>query len=304
MTIEQLQYICTVAKMHSITTAAEELFVTQQTISKAINKLEKELDVKLLNRSHKGVTLTLEGEAFVEKAEEIVEKIEALYCMMRPDKFVPEPEGKLVVNMASYVSALIGTGLLTTYHKKYKKVQFKISERLTADILTDLLDDSIEGLCLISAVDGEVGLGLLEEYSDAIDIQLLYEDELQVYVSPKSRLAQKTEVNIKDLEGLYAGYGFTPGTAYILEKRYGTSMEAFTNSTNVALIGQAVMDEVAFGILTKAIAKIDAFYKDFVMLSLDDHPTVQVCLIKHKNYKISELEEHFIGEVKKQFVLV
>lgn len=82
MTIEQLQYICMVAKMHSITNAAEELFVTQQTISKAMNKLEKELDVKLLNRSHKGVTLTPEGALFVDEAKEIVEKIDALYDMI------------------------------------------------------------------------------------------------------------------------------------------------------------------------------------------------------------------------------
>lgn len=53
MNIEQLQYICMVAQTHSITTAAEQLYVTQQTISKAINKLETELEVRLLNRSHR-----------------------------------------------------------------------------------------------------------------------------------------------------------------------------------------------------------------------------------------------------------
>lgn len=301
MTIEQLQYICMVAKMHSITNAAEELFVTQQTISKAMNKLEKELDVKLLNRSHKGVTLTPEGALFVDEAKEIVEKIDALYDMICPDAHEKELEGQLVVTMASYVSALIGTGLLTTYHKKYKKVQLKISEKLTVDIVTELIDGAIEGVCLISSVDGDIGLGSLKEYSDSIDMKVLYEDELQVYVSPKSRLAQKNEVSLDDLEGLYAGYGFTPGTAYILKNRYGTVMEAFTNSTNVSLIGQAVMDEVAFGISTKAIAKTDPFYKDFVMLSIDDHPKVQVCLIKRKDYEMTELEVVFLNEVNRLF---
>ena len=46
--IEQLQYVCMVAKTNSITVAAENLYVTQQTISKAINKLESELGVVLM----------------------------------------------------------------------------------------------------------------------------------------------------------------------------------------------------------------------------------------------------------------
>lgn len=298
MTIEQLQYICMVAKMHSITTAAEQLFVTQQTISKAMNKLEKELDVKLLNRSHKGVNLTPEGEIFVEKAQEIIEKIEYTMC---PDEYIPELEGELLVNMASYVSAVLGTSLLTTYHKKYPKVQFKISEGLTADILSDVLDDSIKGLSLVSAVDDDTGLGNLSEYHDLIDTKILYEDELLVYVSPKSRLANKQEISFKDLEGLYAGYGFTPGIAYVLKNRYGIAMEAFTNSNNVSLIGQAVKDEVAFGIATRAIANLDSFYNDFVMLSLNDHPKVQVSLVKRKGYELSELETVFVDEVSKLF---
>lgn len=301
MTIEQLQYICMVAKMHSITTAAEQLFVTQQTISKAMNKLEKELGVKLLNRSHKGVSLTPDGEIFVERAQEIVEKIDALYYTMCPDEYIPELEGELLVNMASYVSAVLGTSLLTTYHKKYPKVSFKISESLTADILSDLLDDSIKGLSLVSAVDDDTGLGNLSEYSDALDTEILYEDELLIYVSPKSRLAHKQEISFKDLEGLYAGFGFTPGTAYILKNRYGIEMETFTNSNNVSLIGQAVKDEVAFGIVTRAIAKMDAFYNDFVMLSLNDHPKVQVSLVKRKGYELSELETVFVDEVSKLF---
>lgn len=301
MTIEQLQYICMVAKMHSITTAAEQLFVTQQTISKAMNKLEKELGVKLLNRSHKGVRLTPEGEVFVEKAQEIVEKIDALYYTMCPDEYIPELEGELLVNMASYVSAVIGTSLLKTYHKKYPKVHFKVSESLTADILSDVLDDSIEGLGLVSAVDNDTGLGNLSDYHDAIDTEILYEDELLIYVSPKSRLANKSEISFKDLEGLYAGYGFTPGTAYVLKNRYGIAMETFTNSNNISLIGQAVKDEVAFGITTRAIAKMDSFYNNFVMLSLNDHPKVQVSLVKRKGYELSELEKVFVEEALKQF---
>ena len=45
MTLNQLEYFCAVCRYHSITRAAESLFVSQPTISTSIRNLEKELGV-------------------------------------------------------------------------------------------------------------------------------------------------------------------------------------------------------------------------------------------------------------------
>ena len=47
MNIEQLQYMCAISQHKSITKAAESLYVTQQTVSKAIHRLEKELGFQI-----------------------------------------------------------------------------------------------------------------------------------------------------------------------------------------------------------------------------------------------------------------
>ncbi|MEE0435704.1 MAG: LysR family transcriptional regulator [Peptococcaceae bacterium] len=298
MTIEQLQYICMVAKTHSITTAAEQLFVTQQTISKAMNKLETELDVKLLERSHKGVTLTHDGEKFVEQANEIVERFWMLYYSMKPDTYTPELEGEIILHMSNYVLETIGSTLLTNLHRKYPKIRLKISEKLTSDIIEGVLDTSDFGIGLISTIDGDTGIGDISDYEDEIAYSILYEDELQVFVSLKSKLAGKTEVSFKQLDGLYAGYGSTPGTSYIFERRYDVHTKIFTDSGNMNLISQAVLDEIAFGLVTKSIAVRDSYYKNFTMLSLNDHPKVQVCLIYSNNYKFNVLDEVVLEEVR------
>ena len=300
MNIEQLQYICMVAQTHSITTAAEQLYVTQQTISKAMNKLETELEVRLLNRSHKGVTLTPEGEVFVAQVIEIVERFQKLYNTMRPQTYTPQVEGTLSFYMVSYVFAKVGMEILAQFHKKYPKIHLEIAEKLTADILTILLEDKT-GVGLISTIDGETGWGFLNEYDDELAFQLLYEDELQIFVSKTSRLAKKTEINFKDLEGLFAGYGYTPGTFHVVERRYGIKTQSFTDSTNIAVVGQAVQDEIAFGVTTKGIAAGDAFYKDFILLSLDDHPTVQVHFLYSKQHQLSDLELILLKEMKDVF---
>lgn len=300
MNIEQLQYICMVAQTHSITTAAEQLYVTQQTISKAMNKLETELEVRLLNRSHKGVTLTPEGEVFVAQAIEIVERFQKLYNTMRPQTYTPQVEGTLSFYMVSYVFAKAGMEILSLFHKKYPKIHLEIAEKLTSDILTDLLENKT-GVGLISTVDEDTGCGLISDYEDELAFHLLYEDELQVFVSKNSRLSRKMEINFRELDGLFAGCGYLPGAFHIIERRYGLKIKAITDSSNVAIIGQTVQDEIGFGVTTKGIAMQDSFYKDFVLLSLDDHPKVQVYFLTSSNYVLTDLEDLLLKEMKKLF---
>ena len=68
MKIVQLQYFCAVTRLHSITKAAAELYVTQPAISSAIKELEKEFSINLFNRTKNHLTLTKEGELFYQKA--------------------------------------------------------------------------------------------------------------------------------------------------------------------------------------------------------------------------------------------
>ena len=75
MTLNQLRYFCTASRCHSITKAAEELYVTQPTISIAIRDLEIEFGVSLFQRKGNQLILTGEGETLYEKATYILQ-----YC--------------------------------------------------------------------------------------------------------------------------------------------------------------------------------------------------------------------------------
>ena len=75
MKIIQLEYFCAVSRYHSITQAAQKLFVTQPAISTAIKELEKEFSVNLFVRSKNHLTLTTEGEIFYQKAQELLQPL-------------------------------------------------------------------------------------------------------------------------------------------------------------------------------------------------------------------------------------
>ncbi|MBQ4117134.1 MAG: LysR family transcriptional regulator [Clostridia bacterium] len=73
MTIQQCNYVLTIAKAGSFNEAAKQLFIAQSTLSLSIKSLENELGIKIFERSGNGVFLTDDGSEFVKYARQIVE---------------------------------------------------------------------------------------------------------------------------------------------------------------------------------------------------------------------------------------
>lgn len=76
MEIRVLKYFLAVAREGSITRAANTLHLTQPTLTRQLQDLEKELGQKLLKRGKYQVTLTQEGMLLKKRAEEIIEMVE------------------------------------------------------------------------------------------------------------------------------------------------------------------------------------------------------------------------------------
>ena len=82
MNIQSLRYAVEISRTGSISQAAENLFMSQPSLSKSIHELEASLGVQLFRRTHRGMQPTPEGEDFLLRARAIlsqVEKIETLY---------------------------------------------------------------------------------------------------------------------------------------------------------------------------------------------------------------------------------
>lgn len=76
MDIRLLEYYLAVAKQGNITRAAEQLHVTQPTISRQLMDLEEHVGTPLMIRGKRQVTLTEAGVLFQQRAEEIVALVE------------------------------------------------------------------------------------------------------------------------------------------------------------------------------------------------------------------------------------
>lgn len=78
MTLKQLEYIVEISKCGSINKAAQNLYVSQSSLSIAIKQLEKELEFNIFRRKNSGIELTPEGKILLLSAKLITEEVERI----------------------------------------------------------------------------------------------------------------------------------------------------------------------------------------------------------------------------------
>ena len=82
MTLNQLRYFQAVARALNFRAAAEELYISQPSLSRSIDSLEQELGVMLFERAGRGISLTGSGRLFLEYTNRILDECDiAIYKM-------------------------------------------------------------------------------------------------------------------------------------------------------------------------------------------------------------------------------
>ena len=98
-----LQYAVEVEKTGSITQAANNLFMDQPNLSKAIKTLEESMGAPIFKRTSKGVVPTARGKIFLEHAKSVLAQLDEMEALYKPEKKHRE-EFRLSIPRASYIS--------------------------------------------------------------------------------------------------------------------------------------------------------------------------------------------------------
>ena len=91
--LKHLEYFIKVARLGSINKAAQMLYVSQSHLGKIIHDLEETVGAPLLNRSRQGVTLTPEGNEFLERSVRILKEMEEMPAAFKRDGEDRDPGG-------------------------------------------------------------------------------------------------------------------------------------------------------------------------------------------------------------------
>lgn len=185
MELRDLEYFAIVAEHGHLGRAADALGLSQPALSKCMARLERALQVKLAKRTPKGLEVTAEGVALLERIRELRRNLQSV---AREIKGVREG---LVGHLR------IGTG-------------FAVSQRILSDAFTRLLSDAPRTKLDVRIADNDVLIPML--HNGEIDLVLnyrqpteglvhepLYDDEFVVVASSAHPLARKTHVKLSDL---------------------------------------------------------------------------------------------------------
>ena len=222
MEIEYLNEFAEIARLESYSRAAEELCISQSSLSKHILALERELGGPLLQRNSRNVAMTPLGATILPMAEEIVRLKNQIHSAAE----AREGREKRTLSVASLpVMAQYGiTELLARFRQDNHGVNLEVTECERQE-LHDLLDS---GKCSLAFV--RRGMGDWED--SELEYLDLCPDRLVAVVSRKNPLSEKARVTMEDLReepllfldqqtgfhhlyiSLCKGAGFLPRIAY------------------------------------------------------------------------------------------
>lgn len=165
MTLQQLRYVIMVAETGTITEAASRLFISQPSLTNAIHELEKEMNIKIFDRTNKGIHISKDGEDFLGYARQVLEQAAIL-----EDKYKGDNGGKkkFCVSTQHYSFAV---NAFVDLIKKFgqDEYDFSLRETQTYEIIED-----------VARMRSEIGILFLNDFNEKVITKILKSYDLEL----------------------------------------------------------------------------------------------------------------------------
>ena len=217
--LRQLQYFVAVADTGSISGAAQQLSVSQSTVTEAVKELEADLGVVLVERSGRGMVLTRHGQLFLRRAERVLEAVADARRSLGDEA---EVSGRLTIGVTALVAGYVLSDLLARFRRAHPAVDVAAMED-TSDYLEHLL------------INGELDVAVMIMPDRPVDpplrMEILGQTPYRVWLPQGHRLAALQAVplaefaeephvmlSIDEIEettrGFWREHGFRPRVAF------------------------------------------------------------------------------------------
>ena len=207
MELRQLEIFCAVAERRGFSVAAEELGLTQPTVSFQIASLEEELGTRLLDRGGRSTMLTKSGEVLFRYARQILD------LSKEAEEAVHSLKGLLWGEITLGASTIPGEYILPGMLQEFAAAHPGIA-------LTMLIEDT--GGIIKKVLENEVDLGIVgaSEKSDKLTFTRLVSDRLVVIAPAQSKWFAGTKATLDELKKApFVMREGGSGTRSIMEKR-------------------------------------------------------------------------------------
>ncbi|SFV68495.1 Hydrogen peroxide-inducible genes activator [hydrothermal vent metagenome] len=129
--IKNLKYLLALKQHLHFSKAAKACFVSQSTLSAGINKLEQDLNVRLVERNNKSVLFTPLGEKIVKHSEMVIYSIQDLVATSNTNFL----ESTITIGIIPTISSYLLPNFVSKVKEKYPKLKFVIIEDTSQNLL-------------------------------------------------------------------------------------------------------------------------------------------------------------------------
>ena len=249
MEFRQIEAFIEVIESASFSKAAEELHISQPSVSTYISSLERELGTVLINRSTKVLSITLAGERFLEKAKEMVSlKHASIESIKSLDGDI---SGEVRILASSVPALYILPQALAELHRLYPNISFSLSQTDTSGV--------VQGISSQRADIGFAGSTIQDrkcEFSEIVNEKL-------VFIAPNDGSYPKDrEFTLEELlySNSFISRELGSGTRMQYEKFFIENGIDLKKIRACATIGntQGILNAVAHGLGVSIISKLAA----------------------------------------------
>lgn len=284
ITIDQIKYFLAINRFKSFSIAAEELCISQSSLSKQIKALEIELDTCLFDRNTRNISLSESGKEFYIHAEKFLADYENIFISMK--KYSNKRRSTLNIGAIPVISQYKITSLIALFRSKYPHININFVEGERDDII-DMLNKR------------EIDFAFLRDFNlseELFHIHPLINDELVLITSKKHTFSNKKYVNLKDASEdnfIFLSYPSGMDSFCISQcNRHGFSPNIVYSVNKIETILGLV--EENFGITMLMRKTVSCFNSDKVSINLLKEPiTNNLSLVYGKYKKLSENENLF-----------
>ena len=301
MILIQLHYLIVIAETNSLNKAAEQLYVSQPSLTSAIKELEKELGVTLLYRSGRGVTLTNDGVEFLLYAKQLYSQYEAVLEKYGMGGAHKKKFGVSTQHYSFAVKAFVDMA------KEFdmSRYEFAVRETRTAEVIRD-----------VSTMKSEIGILYLCDFnrksmekllkSASLEFHHLIECQAYVYIWKKHPLAKEKTIQFEQLNG-YPCLSFEQGensSFYFAEEilstnEYSQVIKANDRATMLNLMVGLNGYTLCSGIICEELNGSDYIAVPFQEDEQNPNSVMEIGYVVRKNTILSKMGELYVDKLKK-----
>jgi DNA-binding transcriptional LysR family regulator len=261
MDVRDLQVFLSVAKHLSYTRAAEEINLSQPSVSVRMRQLEHYLGSKLFEQLGKKVALTEAGQLLIPYATRVIAAMEDLRHAV--GELQGLERGSLRIGASTTPGMYLVPQTIAHFKHRYPKIEVHLAVKDTRQIEEGVIQNEFDF--------GFVGSHLA---GDAVDVFPWLTDQIVLVVAPKHRLARKKSVKLEDLRKerfiLREPGSATRAAIFSHLQKSDLEMETIMEMENPESVKKAVQSGLGIAFISKFAVETELKAKTLVNVQVRD----------------------------------